>query len=71
MILKKKNKDGSYVKMYIPNEASWPEVVSEMVHFLQGCGYIVKGIEIGEYLVEEYGFQREEEDSPKTKKKRK
>lgn len=62
MILKKKNKDGSYVKMYIPNEASWPEVVDEMVHFLQGCGYIVQGVEVAEYLLEEYGFQKQKKE---------
>jgi hypothetical protein len=29
------------------------------VHFLQGCGYIVQGIDIGEYLAGEYAFQKE------------
>jgi hypothetical protein len=29
------------------------------VHFLQGCGYIVQGIDIGEYLAEQYAFQKE------------
>ena len=66
MILKKKRDDGSYIQVKINENATWSEASDEFVHFLQGCGYIVQGIEIAEYLMEQYDFQREE-----TEKKRK
>lgn len=40
--------------------ASWPEVADKFIHFLQACGYIVDGIDVAEYLEEQYGFQRKE-----------
>jgi hypothetical protein len=60
IILKKKRDDGSYLQMKLSEGATWPEVVNDFVNFLQGCGYIVEGIEVAEYLMEEYGFQNEE-----------
>lgn len=60
IILKKKRDDGSYLQMKLSEDATWPEVVHDFVNFLQGCGYIVEGIEVAEYLMEEYGFQNEE-----------
>jgi hypothetical protein len=67
----------------INDVATWPEVVGEFVNFLQGCGYIVTGYEIGQYLTEEYNFQKEKTEEkvepivleynykPKKKRKRK
>lgn len=41
-------------------EFYWPEVAENFVHFLQGCGYIVQGIDVAEYLMEQYAFQKRE-----------
>ena len=83
MILKKKHGE-SYIQMKLSEEASWTEAADAFVQFLQGCGYIVQGIEIGEYLAEQYAFQKEkpellteewldrlEEYQPRSKVKRK
>ena len=83
MILKKKHGE-SYIQMKLSEEASWTEAADAFVHFLQGCGYIVQGIDIGEYLAGEYAFQKEkpeqlpeewldrvEEYQPRSKVKRK
>ena len=40
---------------------TWKEIADRFIFFLQGCGYIVDGIDVAEYLVEQYGFQRNEE----------
>jgi hypothetical protein len=58
VILKKKHGE-SYIQMKLSEDVSWTEATDAFVNFLQGCGYIVDGIEIGEHLVEQYGFQRE------------
>jgi len=60
IIFKKKRDDGSYIQMHISEEATWAEVADEFINFLQGCGYIVQGIDIAEHLMEQYGFQKDE-----------
>jgi hypothetical protein len=60
MILKKKRYDGSYIQMHISDEATWAEVADEFINFLQGCGYIVQGYEIGDYISEQYSFQKKD-----------
>jgi hypothetical protein len=60
MILKNKRYDGSYIQMYVSDDATWQEAVDEFIHFLQGCGYIVQGYEIGDYISEQYHFQKKE-----------
>ena len=60
IILKKKRDDGSYLQMKLSEDATWHEVCDDFVHFLQGCGYIVQGIDVAEYLMEQYGFQNKE-----------
>lgn len=60
MILKNKRYDGSYIQMGISEDATWHEAVDEFVNFLQGCGYIVQGIDIAEHLMEQYAFQKKE-----------
>lgn len=42
------------------DEFAWPEVVDNFVHFLQGCGYVVQGIDVAEHLMEQYAFQKQE-----------
>ncbi|NDC22547.1 MAG: hypothetical protein EBZ49_00230 [Proteobacteria bacterium] len=59
IILKNKNKSGPMLIMQINDDASWPEIAVDFVNFLQGCGYIVKGIEVAQHLMEEYQFQKE------------
>lgn len=71
MILKKKRSDGSYVQVKISDDATWCEAADEFVNFLQGCGYIVQGIEVAEYLGEQYAFQKEEKESCQKKVKSK
>jgi len=83
MILKKKHGQ-SYIQMKLEEDASWTEAADAFVHFLQGCGYIVQGYEIGDYIAEQYAFQKEkpeqlpeewldrlEEYQPRSKVKRK
>ena len=83
MILKKKHGE-SYIQMKLSEEASWTEAADAFVQFLQGCGYIVQGIDIGDYLVEQYAFQKDKleqlpeewldrikEDQPRSEVKRK
>ncbi|NDG29296.1 hypothetical protein EB118_04235 [bacterium] len=60
MIFKKKRDDGTYVQMRISEDATWAEAADEFVYFLQGCGYIVQGIEVAEHLMDQYAFQKEE-----------
>ncbi len=62
MILKKKRDDGSYIQVKINEDATWAEAADEFVNFLQGCGYIVQGIEVAEHLMEQYAFQKEEKE---------
>lgn len=85
MLLKKKNEDGSYIQMKVSDDATWREATAVFVNFLQGCGYIVKGSEIGQYLAEEYKFEMDEHNAlaeiaermleheykPKTKRRKK
>ena len=60
MVLKKKRDDGTYIQMRISEDATWAEAADEFVNFLQGCGYIVQGIEVAEHLMEQYAFQKKE-----------
>jgi hypothetical protein len=71
VLLKKKRDDGSYIQVKISEEATWYEAADGFVNFLQGCGYIVQGIEVAEYLKEQYAFQKEEKESCQKKVKSK
>jgi hypothetical protein len=71
MILKKKRYDGSYIQMRISDEATWAEAADEFINFLQGCGYIVQGIEVAEHLMEQYAFQKKEKVCQKKVKSKK
>lgn len=70
MILKNKREDGSYIQMRIHETATWTEAVEEFIHFLQGCGYILEGIDVAEYLMELYKFQRKDRLVKKPKKRK-
>jgi len=62
MIVFKQMDEGLNVCLVIKNSGhTWMEVTHNFVNFLQACGYIVDGIDIGEHLVQQYGFQRKEE----------
>jgi len=61
MLLKKKHADNVYIQMKLNDDATWMEATDSFVSFLQGCGYIVRGHEVGAYLCEQYAFQVEEE----------
>jgi hypothetical protein len=71
MIILKKKDELRMNLTKIDEGATWPELVEEFVNFIQGCGYIVTGLEIGEYLVSEYKFQKEKNEEIKLKRKRK
>jgi hypothetical protein len=60
MLLKKKHGEG-YIQMKLNDDATWMEATDSFVSFLQGCGYIVRGHEVGDYLCEQYAFQVKEE----------
>ena len=58
IIFKKKDHEGAYLQMRIEEDATWVDVSNRFVEFLQGCGYIVQGIDVAEYLMDEYAFQK-------------
>lgn len=60
IILKKKDNDGEYLQMRIDDGATWVDVTDRFVEFLQGCGYIIQGIDVAEHLMGQYAFQKEE-----------
>lgn len=60
IIFKKKDSDDEYLQMQISDGATWVDVTNRFVEFLQGCGYIVQGIDIAEHLITQYGFQKQE-----------
>jgi len=43
----------------VDGNATWWEVTNRFIQFLQGTGYQVNVYEIGEYITEEYGFQKD------------
>lgn len=65
IILKRKNQDGTYIQMAIDEDATWPEVCDNFVNFLQGCGYVVQGIDVAEHLMEQYEFQKKDRKKDK------
>lgn len=50
--------------------ATWTDVADKFIYFLQGCGYIVNGIDVADYLSEQYAFQRKEEQCQNTTEKK-
>lgn len=58
IIFKKKDHDGEYLQMRIEGGADWGEVTDRFVEFLQGSGYVLQGIDVAEYLMEQYAFQK-------------
>lgn len=60
MIFKQKQDDGSYVQMKVHQDANWQEATDQFLQFLHGCGYIFDSIQVGEYIVEQWAFQRPE-----------
>lgn len=61
MLLKKKHAENVYIQMKLNDDATWMEATDTFVSFLQGCGYIVRGYEVGAYLCEQYAFQVRDE----------
>lgn len=62
IIFKKKDHDDDYMQMKIHDGATWVDVTDRFVEFLQGCGYIVQGIDVAEHLMEQYEFQKQEKN---------
>lgn len=60
IVFKKKDNDGEYLQMRIDDGATWVDVTDRFVEFLHGCGYIIQGIDVAEYLMEQYAFQKQE-----------
>lgn len=81
IVFKYKKINEGYVQMKSVEDATWKEVADDFVNFLQGCGYIVTGIEVAEYLEEQYAFQARKDEKvepvielrhePKKKKRKK
>ena len=61
MLLKKKHAENVYIQMKLNDDTTWMEAADSFVSFLQGCGYIVRGHEVGDYLCEQYTFEVENE----------
>lgn len=60
MIVFKQIRENDMLVMKINDQdVSWSEVTDQFISFLQGCGYVVKGIQVAEYLMEQYNFQKE------------
>lgn len=61
MIRFEKSDEHNRVELVVrDSDRAWTEVTDEFVHFLQACGYIVDGIDVADYLAEQYSFQRKE-----------
>lgn len=60
IVFKKKDHDGEYLQMKIDDGATWVDVTDRFVEFLQGCGYVLQGIDVAEHLMEQYAFQKQE-----------
>lgn len=60
IIFKKKDSAGEYLQMRIDEGATWVDVTDRFVEFLQGCGYVLQGIDVAEHLMEQYAFQKQE-----------
>lgn len=81
MIVLKKLEDDVKITMVLKeNCVTWMEVTEQFVNFLQASGYIVQGIDVADYLMGQYGFQKKDEEvepiielrhQPKKKKRRK
>lgn len=41
---------------------TWPEVADRFVYFLQACGYIVRGSNVAQYLMDQYAYQIKEQE---------
>jgi hypothetical protein len=62
MITLTKDNETAKVQMVLTNDGlTWTELSNEFVNFLQACGYIVNGYEVGDHLCTEYAFQKQEE----------
>jgi len=66
MIIFEKKNELTNVQMVVTNDGlTWMELSDEFVNFLQACGYVVTGYEVGNHLCAEFAFQKEEEkDEP-------
>lgn len=61
MIRFEKSDEYTYVEIVVKDSTNtWMGVTDEFIHFLQASGYIVDGIDVADYLAEQYGFQRKE-----------
>ena len=62
MIIFEKKNELTNVQMVITNDSlTWMELADDFVNFLQACGYIVKGYDVGNHLCTQYAFQIENE----------
>lgn len=39
---------------------TWMVATEQFISFLQACGYVVRGIDVADYLQENYRFQRDD-----------
>ena len=61
MIIFSRKYDNESTRVVLKDDCcTWQEVTDRFIYFLQGCGYIVNGIDVADYLSEQYGFQRKE-----------
>lgn len=64
MIIFEKKNELTNVQMVVTNDGlTWMELSDEFVNFLQACGYIVQGYEVGDHLCTQYAFQKEEKNA--------
>lgn len=61
MIVFKQIDEGASARLVMKDAGyTWTEVTDEFIHFLQACGYVVNGIDVADYLSEQFAFQRKE-----------
>lgn len=60
MIFKQKYHDGSYVQIKVDQDATWREATDHFLQFLHACGYVFYSVEVGEYILEQWVFQKRE-----------
>lgn len=62
MIIFSRKYEDERLRMVMPDGLTWPEVTDRFINFLQGCGYVVRGSDVAEHLMEQFAFELREEE---------
>lgn len=62
MIIFSRKHEDERLRMALSDGLTWGEVTDRFVNFLQGCGYIVRGSDVAQHLMDQYAFELREEE---------